>query len=148
MGRYIVLKVDSTAKAEVLLERLKPAPSVEVIGVFAFGTKHCMRQGECADAPERNLRRSSKWGTTHCSVCKLPVGTVMQHPRNLLIDPVIHPRYIDLHLSVLEPYQEPLARYGEQIIEQGKAGLAKGAEIMRKHRLKTARGRRRRVRGG
>lgn len=137
MARYIVIRVERNETADELLKRFESVPAIETIGLFASGTKFCPGKDVCG--ADRKLLRSEKWGTTHCSVCRLPVTSISQRPRNLLVEPDIHPRYQDVGLSVLEPYTPPTEKYGEQIVEQGRANSAAGREKLRKHKMKKRR---------
>ena len=144
MARYILVRVESNESADKLLEKFKAVPAIQLVGLFVSPAKFCPGKEVCGS--DRTLIRSRKWGTTHCRVCKLPVSTIDQSPRNLLDDPDIHPRYNTARLTVREPWDTPTNMYGVEIIEQGRAQLERGKETMRKHKLKQARGRTRRTR--
>lgn len=137
MARYIVVRVESNETADKLLERFAPVPAIQVLGVFASGTKFC--EGKCED---RRLIRSKKWGTTHCSVCRLPVTSISQQPRNLLRDPELHPRFNDLWLTVWEPFEPPEKKYGEDSIERKKLQARGAKEKIARHKQRNRRRRR------
>lgn len=131
MARYIVLRVERNETADQLLKKFEAVPAISVLGLFASGTKFCPGKSVCG--PERKYIRSGKWGTTHCSICKLVVSSTSQSPRNLLNDPDLHPRFNDLTLSVWEPYEEPETKYGAAAIQRMKNQAAIGAKRMQRY---------------
>lgn len=137
MARYIVVRVESNESAEKLLEKFKAVPAIQTIGLFASPTKFCPGKAVCGQ--ERRLVRSKKWGTLHCRVCKLPINTLNQEPRNLLLDEDLHPRFVDFRISVREPYAPPETVYGVEAIERKKAQVANGAMRIKRHRQRKRR---------
>lgn len=138
MARYLLLRVASPEAADKLMAKFEPLETVETVGLFAAPDKFC--EGKC-DNEGRSVR-SKKWGTYHCPVCKLPKKTVMQHPRNLLQDLGLHPRFIDCFLSVWEPFHnKPEEAYGAEAIERKQQSVANSTR-------RVTRARRRRARNG
>ncbi len=113
MARYIVIRVESNATAETLLERFASVSAINVVGLFASPTTFC--EGVCSS--NRRVIRSKKYGLSHCSECRLPISTLPHHPRNLLNHIDLHPRFSDMHLSVWEPFKgDPKGKYGANIV--------------------------------
>jgi hypothetical protein len=137
MARYIVLRVDKNENADKLLKKFEGSPAIEVLGLFASGTKFCPGKSVCGQ--ERKYVRSRRWGTTHCSICKLPVSSTGQQPRNLLNDPDLHPRFNDLTLTVWEPYETPERKYGEDAIQRMKNQASLGRKRMQRYWAKKRR---------
>lgn len=137
MARYIVLRVEENETADKLLEKLRAVPAIAVLGLFASATKFCPGKTECGQ--DRRLVQSKKTGLTHCSVCRKPVSTIFQTPKNLLLPEDLHPRFIDMWLKVMEPYGPPEEVYGKKQME------AKAQSVM-EARDKVRKGRRRRER--
>lgn len=142
MARYLVLRVDTSSTADKLIEKFQPLSSVDVVGLFASPDKFC--EGNCVypDRVEKNVR-SRKWGTLHCTICKLPKKSLRQSPRNLLQDPDIPAKYVDMYLSVWEPFVlDPVEKYGEAAIEGAKASAREVAETIKRQKTRrTRRGR-------
>lgn len=135
MARYIVLRVESNSIADELLKRFSVVSAIKVVGLFAAVSKQC----KCPEYKGRVIR-SRKWGTVHCTECKMPRVSVMQHPRNLLQDEDLHPRYADFHLSVWEPFfNEPEEKYGEDAIERTKQQVRDAKERLSKSKRRKAR---------
>lgn len=135
MARYLMIRVETTAIAEKLLEKFGPVSSIEVVGMFASPTKFC----ECTNYQGRSIR-SQKWGTWHCPECRLPNPRVMQTPRNLLGPQDLHPRFVDMHLSVREPFHnDPIKRYGQDVIDATNAQRDQAAEKIRRHKRRNRR---------
>lgn len=137
MARYIVIRVESNDTADKLLERFRAVPAIQVIGLFASPTKFCPGKSVCG--ADRTLRRSVRWGTLHCTVCKLAVSSNSQSPRNLLLDEDLHPRFVDFRITVWEPYADPVKKYGAEVIERKKLQVAHAAERVRRHKRRKAR---------
>lgn len=137
MARYIVLRVDQNENADKLLKKFEGVSAIQVLGLFASGTRFCEGKTVCGE--DRKLITSRKWGTLHCSVCKLPVSSLPQNPRNLLNDPELHPRFVDLRLSVWEPYLPPEERYGVESIERKKKQVEQGKVRLKRHKAKKRR---------
>jgi hypothetical protein len=121
MARYLVVRCESNDSADKLMEKFAPLEHVNVVGLFVACTKFC----ECPFGVEgQKVIRSKKWGTSHCSVCKLPFGhRLMQHPLNLLARKDLHPYFDDLHFSVSMAVREPFTNepekiYGEEAIRR------------------------------
>lgn len=145
MARYVVLRVEDSEKAAKMVSKLGAKDGVDVLGLFGAGTRHCPGKSVCG--PDRKYIKSRKWGTTHCSMCKLPVSSSAQQPKNLLNDPDLHPRFVDLTLSVWEPYERPEVKYGMKAIEKMKAQAGVGAVRMQRYWNRKAREERRNKNG-
>lgn len=141
MARYILLRVESNESAQKLLEKFEDVPAIDTVGLFVSPTKFCPGKSVCGQ--DRKLVRSQRWGTTHCRVCKLPVSSLPQHPRNLLLDEDLHPRFVDINLSVWEPYDVPNRKYGEDVIQRKKDQVAQGSVRLQRHKQRKRRQRRR-----
>lgn len=137
MARYIVVRVESNDTADKLLKKFKAVPAIQVVGLFVSPTKFCPGKTVCGS--DRLLKRSIRWGTLHCRVCKLPVSSLPQSPRNLLLDEDLHPRFIDFRISVWEPYAEPVKKYGAEAIQRKTAQMTDAAERIRRHKRRKAR---------
>lgn len=137
MARYIVVRVESNESADKLLEKFKAVPAIQVVGLFVSPTKFCEGKTVCGE--DRTLKRSARWGTLHCRVCKLPISTLPQAPRNLLLDEDLHQRFIDFRISVWEPYADPVKKYGAETIQRKKTQVADAAERVRRHKRRKAR---------
>lgn len=148
MARYLVVRCDSNDSADKLMEKFAPLSHVNVVALYVACTKFC----ECpSGTEEQKVIRSKKWGTSHCSICKLPFGhRLMQHPKNLLEEEGLHPYFNDIHFSirmeVREPFtNEPEKIYGREKIEQRKrqavvAGKRTGRAQRRRARKKANNG--------
>jgi hypothetical protein len=137
MARYIVLRVESNKTAETLLERFAPVKAINVVGLFVAVTEE--KRCKCPTPPTRIIR-STRWGTTHCPECKLPYTSVRQHPRNLLNDEDLHPRFNDLDISVWEPFfGDPVKKYGAELIQRKKDQVAAGAVRLKRHKARKRR---------
>lgn len=144
MARYLVIRVDSNDGANLLMQKLGPLESVQVIGVFFAGAKFC----ECTEKPK--AKKHSKLLIWYCPQCKRPRKEHMQHPRNLLVDPEIHIKHHDVFISVWEPPHEgdPREKYGHRQVEairmtpERKAGIQKRIQRARRNKeRKVKRGR-------
>lgn len=135
MARYIVIRVESHSTADELLKRFAVVPAIQICGLFASPTKFC--EGKCErpknDMGVRVSTRSKKWGLSFCPVCKLPLKTMMQHPRNLLQPADLPSKFVDMFLSVWEPFELDASKvYGADAIERTKAQIEVAAERIRK----------------
>lgn len=131
MARYIVVRVEDNDKADTLLERLRASRAIRIIGLFAAPTKFCPGKEVCGK--DRRVIRSQKTGLTHCRVCRLPVSTLSHSPKNLLLPLDLHERLVDFRITVWEPYEHPVDKYGQKTIdikrmrtEEAEAKLRKG----------------------
>lgn len=138
MARYIVLRVESPATADKLLERFEPVEAVEVVGLFAAPSKFC----ECGDDAGKSIK-SKKFGTWHCPVCKLPKSSTMHQPRNLLQDINLHPRFRDFFISVWEPFHnKPEEKHGADTIDRVHTQVMQAADRISRAKRRGARKRR------
>ena len=137
MARYIVVRVESNKSADKLLEKFKAVPAIQLVGLFVSPTKFCPGKEVCGQ--DRRLVRSKRWGTTHCRVCKLPISTLDQSPRNLLDDEDLHPRFTTFRITAREPWGTPAKVHGVESIERKQAQVALGAARLRRHKQRKRR---------
>jgi hypothetical protein len=137
VARYIVVRLEQNESAEQLLKKFETVPAIEVVGVFASGTSFCPGPSMCGS--DRKYVRSRKYGTLHCTICKKPVTSASQTPRNLLYDEDLHPRFYDLRLSVWEPLEPPQKKYGVGMIDRKKAQVELGVRRLKRHKAKKRR---------
>lgn len=142
MARYLVLRVESDDSADLLMSKFDPHETIEVIGLFYAGAKFC----ECAADSSPQAKKHGKFGIWYCPVCKRARQSNMQHPKNLLYDNELHPRYRDLFISVWEPpCVDPRMKYGEREVEASRMTLPKRNAIRERIR-RAKRNRARKVR--
>lgn len=137
MARYIVLRVEKNETADALLKKFENVPAIQTLGVFASGTSFCGGKSVCGE--DRRLIRSKKYGTTHCSVCRKPVSSISQQPRNLMLAEDLHPRFVDLRLSVWEPYSPPEEKYGQDSIDRKTKQVELGKNRIKRYKAKKRR---------
>lgn len=137
MARYVVIRVESNESADKLLDKFKAVPAIQVVGLFVSPTKFCPGKSVCGQ--DRRVIRSQRWGTTHCRVCKLPVSSLSQSPRNLLLPEDLHPRFVDFRISVWEPLTDPIKKYGREAIDRKNQQAADAKERVKRHKRRKAR---------
>lgn len=137
MARYLLVSVDDNDRADVLRGRLDSVSGVKVVGLFGKPTNFCDGTCQAGDLNAKSLT-GRKFGWRICPICKK--AKKVFHYHNNLIAPDVPIRFWDCFLSIREPWDnDPVAKYGEEVIDQVRAATVEAGEKIARLRRRGAR---------